>query len=597
MNAIVEYLSKHRLAAYTFWLLAAFLLYGNTLSHEFVLDDDLVVRQNVHVQQGLSGIPELFVHSHTHGFSGQEDLGYRPLPLTIFAFLESISDGPKAFHFMNILLYGLVVGLFFQLLVSSGHRIKPALALVIVSIFLIHPIHTEVVANVKGLEDILQFGLLMAMLITLKKHFDTEDKKPLFLSLFAYLLALLSKEIAVTFIALIPLYLFVVLDEKPIKILKITAFYALILGAYFMVRAIVLADAVATELVALNNALVATDSISSRVASALWMQVIYIGKLFYPATLSFDYSFNEIPLIELFSFKGLMSVVVAVSVLVLAVFGLIKKQLYGFGLGFYLITMSIVSNVFFLIGSTMADRFLFTASAGFCIAVAFLVDRYVPKNFMRWMKFALVPIIIFFIGKTITRNKDWKNNEALYTAGLENAPNSTRVHFAYGGLMLEQSGSAQNQMDHANYLKKAKKHLTKSVEILPSNFEAWYNLGVVEQRLGNENAAIQCYETCLKYAPERAIAYNNLGFIYFNRKELDKAELNFRKAYELNKRSPNIVSNMGLVYHSNGDYDKAIEYYEEALKIDPRHDNTIQNLIRIYDKIGDSEKANYYRSL
>jgi protein O-mannosyl-transferase len=595
LNSIVNILTQKKIAAYGFWLFCSLLLYGNTLNHEFALDDDLVIRQNIHVQNGIAGIPEIFSHSHTHGFSGQEDLGYRPVPLTLFAILKTVSDTPKTYHLINIVLYGLAVGLFFQLLISID-RIKPSMAMVIAALFFVHPIHTEVVANIKGLEDILQFGFLMLMLLSLYKYKGSNNLKHVILSLSAFFLALLTKEIAVTFIAIIPLFLVVSSDLKPIRILKLTGLYALMLGVYFGLRSLVLGNVESTELEALNNALVTAGSLSSQIASALWLQVIYLGKFIYPATLSFDYSFNEYPLIELFSLKGIIAVIVACLMMGLAVFGIWKKKFYGFGLAFYLITMSIVSNIFFLIGSTMADRFLFTASAGLCIAAVMLVDAYFPKKFLRWTAFALIPVILVMAGRTFDRNKDWKNNDTLYTADLENAPNSTRTHFAYGGLMLEQSGQARNQQEHVQLLNKAKKHLSKSVEILPSNFEAWYNLGVVEQRMGNENVAITCYETCLKYAPERAIAYNNLGFIYFNRKDMEKAEVNFRKAYEFNRRSPEIVSNMGLVYHSNGEYEKAIPYYEEALKIDPKHANTIQNLIRIYEAIGDDERANYYRS-
>ena len=134
MNSIVNILTQKKIAAYGFWLFCSLLLYGNTLNHEFALDDDLVIRQNIHVQNGIAGIPEIFSHSHTHGFSGQEDLGYRPVPLTLFAILKTVSDTPKTYHLINIVLYGLAVGLFFQLLISID-RIKPSMAMVIAALF------------------------------------------------------------------------------------------------------------------------------------------------------------------------------------------------------------------------------------------------------------------------------------------------------------------------------------------------------------------------------------------------------------------------------------------------------------------------------
>ena len=52
-----------------------FLLYANTLGHEFALDDGIVIKENKHVKKGISGIPEIFSKHSFHGFfkkSGKE---------------------------------------------------------------------------------------------------------------------------------------------------------------------------------------------------------------------------------------------------------------------------------------------------------------------------------------------------------------------------------------------------------------------------------------------------------------------------------------------------------------------------------------------
>ncbi|MFZ1296685.1 MAG: hypothetical protein WAT16_01480, partial [Saprospiraceae bacterium] len=62
-----------------------FVLYANTLGHEFALDDGIVIKENKHVKQGISGIPDLFSKHSFHGFfkkSGKEKVvaggRYRP---------------------------------------------------------------------------------------------------------------------------------------------------------------------------------------------------------------------------------------------------------------------------------------------------------------------------------------------------------------------------------------------------------------------------------------------------------------------------------------------------------------------------------------
>lgn len=597
MSVLFSFFEKHRWAVYAFWIVAAFLLYGNTLSHDFVLDDDLVISGNKHVQRGLSGIPAVFSHSHTHGATGLEDAGYRPLPLTIYAFLNALFGNNAAmYHFMNVLLYGVSVALLFRLLQRSVPKLATAAVMIIVGLFLVHPLHTEVVANAKGLEDILQFLFLMALLLQLK-YFSESHKTIHLIALGGFFAgSLLSKEIAVSFLAVIPLYLYVFTPAKAKTYGMAVGCSLLVIGLYAALRQAVLADARDAELTILNNALVMAEGTADQVASALWMQVRYLGLMVYPDALTHDYSYSHVSLATMGSLRGIFGVLAGLASIALAGYGVWKKQLYGFGLAFYLITIAVVSNLFFLIGATMAERFTFTASAGLILALVSILYEKLPRKQQPLLGWVFMAAILLLSARTFVRNQDWKDADTLFHADLKHAPNSTRIQKNVGVLYLQKAQKAQVRQVGAEALKRARNHLLKSVELLPANYEAWYNLGVVEQMYGNKAGALDAFHASVKHEPEYSLAYNNLGMIYFGENDLENAIPNFRKAYELNPSVVEIVSNMGLTYDVQNDFVKAVAYYEEALAINPKHRNTLSNLVRAARKLGDQEKATRYEA-
>lgn len=581
MNAFTSLLYQNKIAGYIFWIVCALLLYGNTLQHGFVLDDDLVIGINKHVQLGLEGIPEMFAHSHTHGATGQDDLSYRPLPLVLFALVQDLFGGSTfVYHLLNVLFYGIAVALLFQLLLINSNRIAPRLALLITALYCVHPLHTEVVANIKSLEDILQFALAMGTLVLLHRFFDQKNRAYLAAALGTFFLALLSKEIAATLLVIIPLYLWVMRSESIQRIALITGAFLAVFAAYWIMRSTATGDAEIGALTLSNNALMATENGMDRFATALWIQVKYLGLFLFPQTLSYDYSFNQIPIVAFGSLKFILALVIGVALIGMAALGVWKKRVEGFGIAFYLLAMVLVSNLFFLIGSTMGERFTFTASAGLCIALIHGIDTRLKAGQKRLLVYGMLPVILLMAFKTFERNKDWKSNELLFTADLKTAPNSTRVQLSMGNIYRGKAERASSAAAGIGFLRKAKTHYLKSAEILPSNPDAWYNLGVIENRMGNPTVAIEAYEKCIEHAPEYAVAYNNIGVIYFNQQQQEKAMEYFEKAYSLQPNTPDILANMGLKHHYRKDYERAIEYYERTLEIAPSHKGAQVNLAR-----------------
>ena len=197
-------------------LLFAFALYCQSISYDYVLDDKMVITQNQFTQQGIKGIGDIFKYESFRGYFGEQTTllegdRYRPLSIASFAVEKSITGGNKTIsHLLNVLLYALTGLLLYRVLFQLFPQRKdekwyltiPFLATVF---YLAHPLHVEVVANVKGRDEILALLGELACLYFSFKYISRNKNRYLLLSFLSIFLAMLSKEGAITFLAVVPL--------------------------------------------------------------------------------------------------------------------------------------------------------------------------------------------------------------------------------------------------------------------------------------------------------------------------------------------------------------------------------------------------------
>lgn len=179
------------------------LVYAQTLSFDFVWDDQIVVTQNTTTIQGIGGLSDIW-SSFTY-LEGRKI--YRPVPQTIHAILwEFFPENPLVFHLTSILLYSLCCLSVLYLLLTFFKTYPPWLLTLIALVFVLLPVHTEVVANVKSIDEIL--GLTFVCLsLSLATRKSTRAKS---LSLILLGLAVLSKLSAIT---IIPFWVLLVFHE------------------------------------------------------------------------------------------------------------------------------------------------------------------------------------------------------------------------------------------------------------------------------------------------------------------------------------------------------------------------------------------------
>ncbi|MEO6190054.1 MAG: glycosyltransferase family 39 protein, partial [Saprospiraceae bacterium] len=234
-NSIIKSEKNHKV----FLILIVILLYGNTLLNDFAVDDSIVIVKNEFVTKGFSGISDILGKDTFRGFfktEGKDKLvsggRYRPLSLVLFAIVyEIVGSNAFFFHLMTILAFAGLCVLFYkvlgELLKNKFKENSKTIAFIASLLFAIHPIHTECVANIKGMDEILALLFSMGSFWFALKWTESKSSKQLLLSGLCLCLGLFAKENSISFLILIPMGVYLLMDKTFGQSLKLF-FYLLI---------------------------------------------------------------------------------------------------------------------------------------------------------------------------------------------------------------------------------------------------------------------------------------------------------------------------------------------------------------------------------
>jgi tetratricopeptide (TPR) repeat protein len=161
--------------------------------------------------------------------------------------------------------------------------------------------------------------------------------------------------------------------------------------------------------------------------------------LVWPATLSSDYSYNQIPALSLFT--GLAALALVCAVFAAAVLSFRRSRVVFFFAMLFFLALFPASNLLIEIGSTMAERFLYLPSAGFAACVAICVGALArrlstERTGGRAAVAVLSLVAVALAVRTYRRNFDWHDSLALWTAAVKASPNSFRAHMIYGDSLI-----------------------------------------------------------------------------------------------------------------------------------------------------------------
>lgn len=191
---------------YYTWILffSAFILYINSLSNGYNMDDNLVLMDHPITSKGISAFAEIFTSPYYTDTFGNY-YGYRPISQLSFALEYSLfGENTKISHLLNVLIYCTGIFYLYKLLLLIFGKEKNLFIFFSCLLFVIHPIHTEVVNSIKNRDELLSFTFAIVASIKLYQHISDKGFKNLLFSVFFFLLAVLSKKSIYPLILLIP---------------------------------------------------------------------------------------------------------------------------------------------------------------------------------------------------------------------------------------------------------------------------------------------------------------------------------------------------------------------------------------------------------
>lgn len=403
----------------------------------------------------------------------------------------------------------------------------------------------------------------------------------------------------------IPLVLYTFESRKPIDSFRVLPPFLLATAAYFVVRSLV----IQTQNVDLpndiiNNSLYGAESIAERTATTVALLGEYVRLLIVPYPLSWDYSYNHFPLLDWSSTKALGALAFHLFLAYWAIKRLKFRNVVAFCILFYALTMAITSNVFFLNGSILGERFLFMPSWAFCMLIPILLAKGLsrdPKKGMLYRKTVrlgvLSTLILLGTVMTINRNGDWKNNLSLFEAGVKAAPNSARAHASLAFEYKLEALSASDEATGRAYFQKSESAFARSLEIYPAFEYALYNVGVLYLDVGALDKAVASFQNLLKVYPNHEGGLNNVGVSYFRQQRYLEAISYFDRLLDVNPSHHQALTNIGASYFNLNEMSKALPYYERALELQQGNSATYSILARIHRALGQPELAAHYTAL
>jgi protein O-mannosyl-transferase len=580
--------------------LFTFILYSNTLQHKFVLDDFGALADNWVIKKGISGIPIILNTSYRYGINMLTDNLYRPLSQVMFAIeWQMVPKNPTIHHFFNVFFYALSCWLLFVVLRKYFSKVNPIIPLIITILYAVHPLHTEVVANIKGRDEIMSFLFLMLTLLTMHQWFTKRNVISLILALVCYFLAFMSKEGVITMLAVFPLmgWYFTSSSKKDIILSSVLMIIPAV--TYIVIRSVVLSKYGSHgETAIVDNFLNAAPDKSSYLATAVMLLGKYVWMLFVPTPLVSDYSFNQIPIVGWADWRVLLSLLIFTALAVYSVFQIKKRSPIVFGILFFLITMSIYSNILMPIGSSFAERFMFLPSLGFCIAIVFLcvklfkISEVESSNESRSLiksspvfvgVFAV--LVLLYGGKTIVRAAEWKDQYTLFGKDIKRSPNSAHLRYYWGLALRDRAIEQKDQNLQDQMMLSAIEQFNKAVEIYPSYPDCYEQLGLAYYRVKDLNKSMDNYQKALALNNTKAVTWSNMGIIYFEQGNYPKAFEHYSKSLSLDSNYADAYFNMGSTLGMMGRYDEAIASFEKCIKFDPENAKAHQFIGMTYQNL------------
>ncbi|HUI06361.1 MAG TPA: tetratricopeptide repeat protein [Verrucomicrobiae bacterium] len=626
-------------------VLLGFACYGNALRNEFVWDDDFNVVHDRFLRS-WTFLPRVFVTDVAEAYSpsGESVPFYRPAYMvSLLVDYQLWGPRPFGFHLTN-LLWHVVDGLLVYALLRTlkAHR---QWALLGAAVFVCHPVNTETVAYVAGRSAEMCSGFMLASLLLILRLGSLEGSSRRFRWMFlgaalaAYALALLSKEVAVTFPAIVAAAGWL-LRSRGARTSRtcwaVAGLSAVLALGYVLVR----------ELVLTQTGFPAQFTVLERCSLALRALATTVALLVAPANLHHT---RALP-----TTGWPATVLTAAGAILVAAGCLIGRWAYrreprvSFGLLFFAVAFSLTSNLVPL-NTTFGERWIGWPMVGLLISGSVGLENWTEGKARRaavlqslgWIAIAMFSML------TIAQNRVWHDDRTLYETLLERGSDAAEVRENLAFTYLDDGDyeNARHQFEavleryprnapalrgmgilmarQKDYLA-AREWLKRAHDADPADARTSIWLSSIQEHLGDVTQAEQTLRAAaaLRHAalptlqlakfyyrhqrfnvaesvarevlaadPMHAAVHNTLGMVLFRKGDLAGAERHFQLALRYDRWMADAHANLAAIADAQEDLAGALREYDAAIQLAPGNADYLYGLANVLARHGQTDRA------
>lgn len=541
------------------WIWALFLVAVTIAAYQqawragFIWDDDVYVTAN-RLLTAPDGLRRIW-------FSLESPSQYFPLVYTAFRFEHALWGlNAAGYHWVNILLHAANAVLLWQLL----RWLRVPGAWFAAALFALHPVQVESVAWITERKNVLMGFFFLLALLCWTKFCDRKSRPKsrwYALAVACYALALFSKTTACTLPAALLLILW--LQHEPITWRRIGQIVPFVLLGIAMGLVTIWWERYhqGTQGTLFAIGLPERFLIAGR---AFWF---YLGKLIWPAHLSFSYPHWEISASHVVDYIW----VVAIGALAVGIY--FGRRWVGrtaeVTLLFFVVTLAPVLGFIMLYTfrySFVADHYQYLASIGplALVAAGTTTAFGVLRREQRFLQPVICGAVLLLLGfRTWQQCGAYSDQETLWRAVIVENPESWMAHNNLGIALV-----------HTGRLNEAFEHYRKALELNPDYAVTYYNLANALFRAQRVDQAIAHYKKALELEPRMSTAHRNLGAIFERRGELDEAIAHFEKAIEIDSGNASYHTLLGDALQRAGREEEAQFHLRKAAELDPGRANS-----------------------
>lgn len=183
-------------------------------------------------------------------------------------------------------------------------------------------------------------------------------------------------------------------------------------------------------------------------------------------------------------------------------------------------------------------------------------------------------------GNNSYRRRDLEGALTLYKEVLDIDESFYQAHYQIGVIQSKMGNRAV-----------AIEHYEKALEIAPNFYKGYYALALSQKANGDFEAALKSFQAAIDINPGYDKAYGAMGDIYFEQQKYDEAISVLNTSIQVNPKYAKGYLNLGIIYSEQEQFESAISNLEMATSLNEKSYMSWYRLAAVYNAINDCENA------